>query len=273
MKKQLFKTMAVCAVLAGFAQADVLVSVTNNATLGGLSFSRGDVVRYDAGTDTATLFFDSNLFDNSNEQIDALHVLSNGNLLLSTSNNATLAGLSFSDGDLVEYDFGTGTASLFFDEDLFSGNENIDAAAVLGNGNLVLSTTNNASLGGLSFSDGDLAEYNAGSDTASLFFNEDLFSGNEDIDAVAILANGNLVLSTQNNATLGGLSFSDGDLVEYDPVNDVATLLFDEDLFSGNEDIDGVSAITTLPNTIPAPGAAILAAIGLPIAGWVRRRR
>ncbi len=270
MKKQVLRALGAVALCATFAQADVLISVSGNATLGGLSFEDGDVVRYNTATDTATLFFDADLFS-SNEDIDALHVLSNGNLVLSTKNNATLGGLSFEDGDLVEYDFGSGTASLFFDEDLFSNNEDVDAAAVLANGDLVLSTQNSATLGGLSFEDGDLVRYDGS--TGSLFFDEDLFSNNEDIDAVAVLGNGNIVLSTNGNATLGGLSFEDGDLVEYNPLTDTATLLFDEDLFSGNEEIDGISAITTIPDPIPAPAAVVLAAIGLPLAGTIRRRR
>ena len=81
--------------------------------------------------------------------------------------------------------------------------------------------------------------------TATVVFNEDLFtSGDESIDSFQLLSNGNFVLSSGGSATLGGLSFRDGDAVLYDPVNDVATLLFSEDLFFSGANVDGVQ----LPN-------------------------
>jgi uncharacterized protein YuzE len=265
--KHSLATVVILGLTAGVANADILLTTQNAATLGGLSFSRGDVVRYNASTDTASLFFAASNFANPNENIDAIHLLGNGNLLLSTVNNASLAGFSFRDGDIVEWNFQTQTASLFFNEDLFNNNANIDALAMVGN-NLVMSTTASETLGGLSFLDGDIVEYNSGADTASILFSESLFAANEDVDAVDILANGNIVLGVRNNAMLGGLSFSDGDFVEYDPSTDTATLLFSESLFGTNENTFGVSAITT----IPAPGAVILAVLGLPLVGAMKRR-
>ena len=86
------------------ADATVMVlSTIDGATLGGVTFRDGDLVRYDDVTDTATLIFDEDGFS-ANENIDALHVLANGNILLSTVNDATLGGLTFRDGDIVEYD-------------------------------------------------------------------------------------------------------------------------------------------------------------------------
>jgi hypothetical protein len=125
---------------------------------------------------------------------------------------------------------------------LFSDDENIDALHILDNGHIILSTDGNATLGGLSFEEGDLVDYNPLTGTASLYFDGDLFSDDENIDAVHILDNGHIILSTEGNASLGGLSFNDEDLVEYDPVAGTASLYFDgsaHDL-SGNDDIDAV---------------------------------
>ena len=260
----LFFGMAGAAVATPF-----LLSTSNTATLGGLTFQNDDLVLYDPDTNTATLFFDGGALFTHNENIGAVAALGNGNIILSTDGSATLGGLSFEDGDLVEYNPLTDTATLFFDEDLFSHNEDIDAATVLGNGNLLLSTSGGATLGGLSFEDGDLVEYNPLTDTAALFFDEDLFSHNEDIDAATVLGNGNLLLSTSGGATLGGLSFEDGDLVEYNPFTDTATLFFDEDLFSGNENIDAISmflppiSTATAPAPVPEPSTMILLGAGL----------
>ncbi|HHO59824.1 MAG TPA: LamG domain-containing protein, partial [Thiotrichales bacterium] len=147
-------------------------------------------------------------------------------LILSTDRTETLGGLTFTDGSLAEYDPDADSATLYFDESLFSASEDIDAVHVLANGHIILSTTGSATLGGLSFSDGDLVDYDPVNDSATLYFDESLFSANEDIDAVYIMSNGHILLSTTGSATLGGLSFSDGDLVEYDPVSDTATLYF-----------------------------------------------
>ena len=181
-------------------------------------------------------------------------------IILSTDNTETLGGLNFSDGSLAEYNPTSDTSTLYFNENLFSRNEDIDAAHVLANGIIILSTTGNATLGGLSFGDDDLVAYDPSNNTATLYFDGGaLFSnGAEDIDAVYVRSNGNIILSTTGNATLGGLSFSDGDLVEYNPTTNVATLFFNENVFSNNEDIDGVHILENGNILLSTTGTASL---------------
>lgn len=241
----------------------IILSTDNTETLGGLTFGKADLVEYDAQTDTATLYFDGTLLGVTAD-IDAAHVLDNGNIVLSTAAGATLGGLTFGKGDLVEYNPTTDTTTLLLDENLFSSAQpNIDAAYVLGNGNIILSTTGNATLGGLSFGKDDLIEYNPTTDTASLFFDGSLFSGNEDVDAIKLLTSGNIVLSTVGGATLGGLNFGPGDLAEYNPTTDVAILYFAESNFSGAANIDAVH-ITSLPEpaTIALMGLGCMIFVG-----------
>jgi hypothetical protein len=236
----------------------VILSTDATETLGGLSFTDGALAEYNPTTDTATLFFDENLFS-GNENIVAVHVLDNGNIILSTDDSATLGGLSFNAGDLVEYNPTTDTAILFFDETLFAGgSENIDAVHILDNGNIILSSSDDATLGGLTFGGGDLVEYNPITDTATLFFDGSLFGGSENLDAAHILDNGNIILSTEGGATLGGLTFADGDLVEYNPTTNVATLYFSEGLFSNNADVDAVYV-----TTVPEPATMALLGLGM----------
>jgi len=246
------------AVTAGPVKGNIILSVDNTETLGGLSFGKGDLVEYNPITDTATLYLDGSLFSGPSD-IDAVHVLGNGNIVLSTVANATLGGLSFGKGDLIEYNPTTDTATLYLDEALFSSAQpNIDSAYVNGSGDIILSTTGNAMLGGLSFGKDDLIEYNPTTDTATLFFDGSLFSStNEDVDAAHILGSGNIVLSTIGGATLGGLSFGAGDLVEYNPTTDTSTLYFDENLFSSSANIDG-----SYSTPMPEPATVLLLGLG-----------
>jgi hypothetical protein len=244
---------------------NITLSTGAVATLGGLTFRDGDIIKYDDVGDSSQLIFDEDNFAES-ENINALHVVDAQTIILSTSSGATLGGLTFRDGDLVQYDLNTDTATLFFDEDLFTGDEDIDAATVLSNGNIVLSTVLSSQLGGVNILDGDLVEYNPTLNTAVLFFSEALFGGaGGDIDAVHVLSNGNIVLSTTLNATLGGLNFVDGDLVEYNPSLNVATLFFDESLFGSDENINAVF--------IPEPTPALFMGLGFAGLGVLRRLR
>ncbi len=229
----------------------LIISTIGGATLGGLTFGDDDLASYDSMSDTAALSFDGDaLFSSTTEDIDAVHTLSNGHIILSTATDATLGGISFGDDDLVEYDPVTDTATIYFDGGaLFSSTkEDIEAVHVLSNGHIVLSTDGDATLGGLTFGNEDLVEYDPVTDTATLLFDGGaLFSGGENIDAVHILSDGHIVLSTEGDATLGGLSFGDDDLVEYDPVSDTATLYFDGGVLFSNTSEDVDAAHVTQP--------------------------
>lgn len=63
--------------------------------------------------------------------------------------------------------------------------------------------------------------------------------------------------STFESETLGVLSFSAGGIVEYNPTTDIATLYFNEGLFSDDADVDAVY-VTTLPE----PATVVLLGLG-----------
>lgn len=258
--------LTLCACLAGSRAegTEFVLSTLTGATLGGLTFRDGDLVRYDDVANTATLVFSEDNFA-ADENVDAVHILANQHILLSTAVGASLAGLTFRDGDVVEYDPVNDSATVFFNENLFLSGGNIDAFAILDNGNLVLSTALDDTLAGVLFRDGDLIEYDPMGGTASLFLSEDLFVADEDIDGVHVLSDGTIILSTQDNASIGGLIFLDGDLVRYDPNSDTATLYFAEALFGTGENVDAVFV------PIPEPSTASLLTLGLLL--LARRRR
>ena len=105
---------------------NIILSTTGTAMLGSnaFSFRNGDLVEYDPDTGVVELFFSERSFIGGAENIDAVSVLANGHLVLSTAGPAMLpaAGgttLSFGNGDLVEWDPLSKTASLVFSELLF----------------------------------------------------------------------------------------------------------------------------------------------------------
>jgi len=166
-------------------------------------------------------------------------------IMLSTTQDATLAGTSFRNGDVVLYDDSLNTVTLLFSEDAFtSGNESLDSFQQLPNGHWVFSTGGGATLGGLTFRDGDGIDYDPVNDVATLLFSEDLFATGANLDGFQVLPNGHFLLSTVTSETLAGLSFDDGDIVEYDPVTLTATLFLDETTtFSTNSDIGGFNVL------------------------------
>ena len=264
---------------AGSTQAASLyLSTTTSATLGGYSMINEDVVDYDPLTDTASSFFNgADFLSGSGLDIDAFSVLADGHYVFSTTNNASDGSQTYGDDDLIEYNPGTNSLSLYMDgATLFSStSEDINAVHVMDDGQLLLSTTSGATLGGLDFLDGDLVLYNIGAEipTATLFLAEStLFSGGADIDAVAMLSNGNLLISSLDLATVGGnsLAILDGDLAEYNLSTGDASLFFSEGLFSADEDIDAVSAVSA----VPVPAAVWLFGSGLiGMAGFARRKK
>ena len=153
--------------------------------------------------------------------------------------------LTFTNGTVARYDDATGTATPFFDEATFvGGSENIDAFELLPNGHMILSTTDPATLPGtlgpLPFGNGDLVDWDPVNSLATLLFNDSLFelAGSTNTDAVAVLPNGHLLISTTESQRLGGLDFFDGDVVEYDPLNPGATSKFFSETLFGGADVD-----------------------------------
>ena len=74
-----------------------------------------------------------------------------------------------------------------------------------------------------------------------------------------------IILSTTNGATLGGVVFTAGELVQYFPSSDTASIFFSDPSFSALENIDGAAVL------MPEPGTGLLVLLGL--AGLARYRR
>ena len=237
-----------------------------------VTFPNGSVVQYEDTTDAATEFFFESVFNGGagGENLDAFELLPNGHMILSTAGQATIGALTFQNDDLVDYDPVSGTAMVIFDGgSVFEipGASNVDAVAVLSNGNLLISTDVTQSVNGSSFFDGDVFEYDPLTGNATPYFSEALFGADQNVDAFDVLDDGRIALSTALTASLGGLvNFDNGDLVLYDPVAGTATIWLPESVFaSAPEDIDAVA--------VPEPNTLGLLALGLVGLAFVGARR
>jgi hypothetical protein len=186
-------------------------------TLGGTSVRPADTI------DVATASISFGALPSGD--VDAYHVLPNGDVLFSITTSLNLGGTIYSDGDIIRWD---GVAyTEYFDEGLFGSNQNIDALTVLPNGNLLISTSLSATLFGFAFLNGDVVEVDPVAQTAGLYMglNEAaIFTGtNADIDALHYdVGTGNLILSVRTDGvgTIGGYAYNgtgaSADLIELD---------------------------------------------------------
>lgn len=228
----------------------VIFSTSENAVIASLNLDDDDLVEYIPADRNGSVYLDGGTIFHHDEDINGFDLLDNGNILLTTADNARIGSLNFGDDDIVEYDPATGIAMLYFNGSVFStGSETIDAVAVLPNGNIVLSTQGHARIGALSFEEGDLVEYDLSGGNASLYFDHNTFHHNENIDAVDILDNGTILLSTASDASIHGLHFTDADVIAYDPDGDSAWIFFRgyAEFESSHEDIDAFSSDENAP--------------------------
>ncbi len=180
---------------------------------------------------------------------------------LSTLANASAGGLSFRDEDIVAYSEQNGWSLLFDGSDVGLNRSDINAFAWLPDGTLLLSVDKPVSglpgLGG-TVDDGDIVRFtpsSLGNSTAGSY--EMYFDGSdvgvsaraEDIDALAVLPNGDLLISTLGALKVSGLTAADEDIARFSPAslgNNTAgswSLHLDvSDISSGIKDVFSLSA-------------------------------
>ncbi|HEX6268592.1 MAG TPA: hypothetical protein VFZ43_00015 [Anaerolineales bacterium] len=205
----------------------LLLSFDKAVTVGGLTFAPTDIAQFDAtslGDTTAGTFsmyfngIDVGL-DASADYIDALEVLPDGRLLISTRGNPTVPGVSGArDEDILAFVPGSlgnttsGTWSMYFDgSDVGLGetsNEDIVALDVDPNGAIYLSTLGDFAVTGLSGFDEDvfvcwpsaLGDVTACNYSSALFFDGSTWGLDaNDVDAFNILETGPFPTATPTN--------------------------------------------------------------------------
>ena len=154
-------------------------------------------------------------------------------------------------GGVISFDVNDlSTAYVPFD---FPGN--LDAVHFLDNGNFLLSYHSEVTIGGLTFDDDHIVEYDVESDRVTSFFN---YAGiinsapDSDIDAFFLLPNGNHVFSNVTDAVGGELAVSSNDLIEYNPEAGVASLYFDGDLIQDGDRFNNLSGASLFAEDVLA---------------------
>jgi hypothetical protein len=163
-------------------------------------------------------------------------------MLYSTRAAATVGGIAFEAGDIVHLDPATGVTSMYFDigDVLSAPTPNLDAFAVRSDGTILISFDATVTIPGLSggpngnvvededivvFTPTALGEVTAGS--WSFFFDGSdvaLNINGEDIDAIALDAAGNLLVSFEGPFDVGGgIAGYDEDVLMFTPTTTGAT--------------------------------------------------
>jgi hypothetical protein len=189
----------------------IAMSFTSAGSVPGIAgtVDESDIVLFTAATlgestsGSFSLYFDGSDvgLTTSSENIDALEILPDGHLLISTTGGASVPGASAGDEDVLEFapsSLGSATSgswSLYFDGSdvgLSSSSEDIDALGVGGDSSLSLSTTGAFSVPGASGADEDVfgfAPSSLGSNTTGAYepalrFNGSLFGLSSDVNGV-----------------------------------------------------------------------------------------
>lgn len=144
---------------------------------------------------------------------------------LSSSANGSVNGLTYKDEDILSYSADNGWAMIFDGSDVGVGNADVDAFYIMANGNILMSFDKPINLPTIGLiADTDIVQFtptqlgNSTSGAFALYFDGsdvDLTTANEDIDAIALDQNGNLIISTIGTAKLPNLTGPDEDLFRF----------------------------------------------------------
>jgi hypothetical protein len=257
------------------AASSFLASFASNGTVGGVAFADEDILRFDGAA--WSLFFDGSDVGIGSADVFAFYPLDQDTILLGFTASVTAGGQTYAPTDIVRFDATSlgintaGTFSLYFngiDVGLDASSDNIDALEILPDGRLLISTTGNPTVPGLSgLADEDIlafAPLTLGANTSGAwtwyFDGSDVGMGSssEDIDALDVDPNGLIYLSTTGDFSVTGISGFDEDVFTCAPVtlgsvtvcNFFSTLYFDGSLWGlDTNDLDGFSILE--PGTFP----------------------
>lgn len=216
------------------------ISTANAGTVGGVTFGEEDVIAFDTGTSTWSMYFDGSDVDipgDGGRDIDAVHVMDDGSLLLSTVRDGELPGVGeFTENDVLRFvptSTGATTAGTFemyidgSDVELTAQGENVDAIHLLAGGDLLVSTTEQPTVSGVvgeTANDLLLLDVTSTGTTSagtwSMYFDASdigLADQAEQIDGAWVAIDGSIHVTTLGNFAAGGVNGTADDVLLCDP--------------------------------------------------------
>ena len=207
----------------------VYVSSSSGGSVGGVSFKDEDILAFDTGTQTWSMYFDGSDVGVTAD-LNAFYLDSDGTILMSFQQAVSIGNLgTVDDSDIIRFEptsLGAETAgnfSLYFDGSdvgLSKNGEDIDALHVFTDGRIVVSTTGSFSVSGASGKDEDLFIFtptSIGSTTtgswAMYFDGSDVglnSSSSEDVNGTWIDSSSDDIYLSTLNSFSAGLSGGDG---------------------------------------------------------------
>lgn len=254
--------------LTPIESADLSPDVT--VVLDGQTISDEDVASDDVVTNVVTQIALGSLPGASD--VVAYHGLANGDRLLSFDVTVSLPGaVTARPGDVVRYDGASYTIEFDALAESVPAGAHTDAVSVNTAGNLVLSFDITVSLSGGTFDDEDLVEFDGVG--FSSFFDGSAAGLDSalDVDGAHVFpGTDHLGLSFDTSGSIGGVSFDDEDVLEYDPGGSTWEMAWDTSAeragWATNADINAV-------RLVPEPGQLLMLTAGAGLLAWLRRRR
>ena len=196
-----------------------------------------DIIAFD-GTDFSP-HFDGSDVGPEGFWVDAFSIVNDIEILLSFGQARSIPGIAdiVDDSDIVKFtaaslgEATSGSFELYFDGSDVGLNkigEDIDAIELLDNGHILLSTTGSFRIQGVTGKDEDIIEFtpeSLGHDTAgswALYFDGSdvgLGARQEDVDAMAMDAEGRIYLSTSGDLSVAGVQGADEDILVFNPAS------------------------------------------------------
>jgi hypothetical protein len=246
------------------AENDITLSNILGASFGSLTCDGSELPKYNPIIDIAVINFDEDL-SAGNYILDAVYARDNYDLILPTIPAAMPGGLILEEKGFPEYNPMPDVSTFFYYKDLFAVSDILNIVYLRNNHGTIL-TTSRAMFSSLIFRDFDLPYYNPISNIAILFFDEELFVGNQLFDMVYIPGS-NIIPSAASDATLEDLTFENRGLIENAPTTSITALHLGESIFANI----GNLYITTDGFATPEP--APIAILGLGSLYLLRKRK
>jgi hypothetical protein len=148
-------------------------------------------------------------------------------IYVSSTSGGTAGGVGFSDEDILSFDTGTSAYAMVFDGSDTGVTNDVNAFAFLNDGSILISFNTGTSVPGVgTVDDSDIVRFvptalgTTTSGTYEWYFDGSdvgLTANGEDVDAIYVMGDGRIVMSTTGSYGVTGASGADEDLIVFTP--------------------------------------------------------